>query len=162
MGISIIVPTLILLQQTVRVKLVNIIISFLVGMLFGTGLIVSGMTDRFKIAGFLDLGGNWDPSLIFVLFAGVLFNFGTFNLAMKIFKKPLLDDVFYSPKGKVDDKLIIGSILFGIGWGLGSMCPGPLYMNLSTFQLNIQGMWLIGCILGMFVAEPQVQKDKNH
>jgi uncharacterized membrane protein YedE/YeeE len=99
--------------------------SFLVGLLFGGGLIVSGMANPSKVLGFLDLAGNWDPSLAFVMIGAIaLASIGFF--ASKRIGKPLLDETTHLPtKKKIDVQLIVGSAIFGVGWGVAGFCPGP-------------------------------------
>ena len=102
-----------------------IIIAVVSGVIFGTGLAISGMLDPSKVSGFLDLFGVWDPSLAFVMGGGVIVN-GIGFLLIKNRAKPLFATDFKLPTSKVIDKpLLIGSALFGIGWGISGLCPGP-------------------------------------
>ena len=111
-------------------------ISFLVGGLFSTGLILSGMINPKKVIGFLDLFGNWDPALIFVMGGAVGLNLLLFKLILKR-KNPVMIDSFSIPKIKsVDRRLIFGSMLFGIGWGLVGICPGPGIVNLVQLDMK--------------------------
>jgi len=101
--------------------------SFLAGLIFAIGLAVSQMTNPAKIHGFLDLAGVWDPSLLMVMGGAVgvyavLFRRSGFSLAQKT---------------KLDAPLLIGSAIFGIGWGLGGFCPGPAIANLSTLYPQV-------------------------
>jgi uncharacterized membrane protein YedE/YeeE len=99
--------------------------SFLTGLLFGVGLIVSGMTDPSKIVGFLDLAGAWDPSLVFVMGGAVLVGVAGFRLAER---RPtsVLGGLRQLPGTQgIDGRLILGSTMFGVGWGLAGFCPGP-------------------------------------
>ena len=100
--------------------------------MFGAGLALSGMTDPRKILGFLDLAGDWDPSLLFVLGGAVGVTLITFRFILKR-KTPLLDDHFIIKSGmKVDSALLIGSAIFGIGWGIGGLCPGPAIAMMAS------------------------------
>jgi len=102
-----------------------IIIAVVSGVIFGAGLAISGMLDPSKVSGFLDLIGVWDPSLAFVMGGGVIVN-GIGFLLIKNRAKPLFTTDFKLPTSKVIDKpLLIGSALFGIGWGISGLCPGP-------------------------------------
>jgi uncharacterized membrane protein YedE/YeeE len=104
------------------------------GMLFSIGLGVSGMTEPAKIISFLDIFGDWDPSLIFVMVGAIGVNA---ILHRFITKKttPLFDSKFHLPtKTQLDKKLLIGSALFGIGWGITGLCPGPGLAAASTGQ----------------------------
>ncbi len=108
--------------------------EFVVGLLFGTGLIVSGMTDPGKVLGFLDLAGLWDPSLAFVMGGAVMIGLVAFTVAKKR-SATLLGGVLQLPKSTVIDKrLVIGSLLFGAGWGLAGFCPGPALVSLAMGQ----------------------------
>ena len=100
-------------------------IEFIVGLIFGIGLILSGMTDPGKVVGFLDLGGAWDPSLAFVMGAAILVGAIAFALA-KNRSTTLIGNEFRLPDSRnIDKSLVAGSVLFGIGWGLAGFCPGP-------------------------------------
>ena len=126
----------------------ELIIGFVSGLIFSIGLIISQMIDPQKLIGFLDILGNWDYSLVFVLGGAVGFNLITFRFIQK--RKSLIGKDLCLPTNKaVDNKLLLGSVLFGIGWGLVGVCPGPALVNLVTFKSEI--FILIGSILiGMF------------
>lgn len=107
----------------------QILAALVAGLLFGTGLVVSGMSRPEKVLGFLDLGaipqGAWDPSLAFVMAGALLVAMPGFALA-KSRARPAFDSGFHLPTGtQLDGKLILGAVLFGIGWGLVGYCPGP-------------------------------------
>lgn len=103
----------------------NGFVSFLSGLIFAIGLGVSQMTLPTKVIGFLDLTGNWDPSLAFVMIGAIGVHFIAYQIKGKM-EKPKLADSFDIPSGQqLNGALIIGSILFGMGWGLGGFCPGP-------------------------------------
>jgi uncharacterized protein len=106
--------------------------SFLAGLLFGVGLIVSGMANPAKVLGFLDLAGHWDPSLAFVMIGAIaLASIGFF--ASRHTGKPLLDDTRHLPtKKKIDVQLIVGSAIFGAGWGIAGFCPGPVMVAVGA------------------------------
>jgi uncharacterized membrane protein YedE/YeeE len=95
------------------------------GLLFGLGLTVSGMINPAKVIGFLDIAGQWDPTLLFVMGAGLAVTLVSFRLVMKQ-GSPLLEEMFHLPSKKdLDARLILGAVLFGVGWGLAGFCPGP-------------------------------------
>lgn len=99
--------------------------SFLVGLLFGLGLVVSGMINPERVIGFLDVAGRWDPTLLFVMAGAFAVSFAGYRIVLAR-KKPILAGEFHLPtKTEIDRPLIIGAALFGVGWGLSGFCPGP-------------------------------------
>lgn len=99
--------------------------GFLAGLVFGLGLVVSGMADPAKVLNFLDPAGSWDPSLAFVMGAAVPVAFIGYRLAWRR-RAPVLADRFDLPAARrIDAKLVTGAVLFGVGWGIGGFCPGP-------------------------------------
>ena len=108
------------------------IVALFSGALFGVGLVVSGMADPRKVIGFLDFAGDWDPTLALVMGGALLVTLPAFRLILKR-PRPVLADGFSLPtKSAVDRRLVGGSVLFGIGWGLSGFCPGPAVAALST------------------------------
>ncbi|WP_333875201.1 YeeE/YedE family protein [Methylobacter sp.] len=108
--------------------------AFIVGLLFGLGLIVSGMTNPAKVIGFLDLAGNWDRSLAFVMGGAILIGAGAFAIAKKRQRSLLGTPMQLSSITGLDKGLIIGSLVFGIGWGLSGFCPGPAVVSAAAGQ----------------------------
>lgn len=107
------------------------LLSLLSGIVFAVGLSISGMINPMKVRGFLDIFGNWDISLAFVMGGAVILNLFTFKLIRV--KKPFLSSTFHIPTRKdLDKDLILGSAMFGVGWGLVGVCPGPALVNLVT------------------------------
>jgi uncharacterized protein len=103
----------------------SILVHAVVGLIFGIGLVVSGMANPAKVQNFLDLAGSFDPSLAFVMGGAVVVTFIGYRLAFQR-KAPIAADRFRLPtKTDIDSALLIGAGLFGIGWGLGGYCPGP-------------------------------------
>lgn len=101
------------------------LVEFLIGLLFGLGLILSGMTDPGKVIGFLDLAGAWDPSLAFVMGGAIAVGFFAFAAAKKR-GAAFLGGAMQIPTARdIDRRLVIGSLVFGVGWGLAGFCPGP-------------------------------------
>jgi uncharacterized membrane protein YedE/YeeE len=102
------------------------------GLLFGAGLAVGGMTNPRKVIGFLDVGGQWDPSLAFVMIGAIAVHFFAYRW-VRGSAAPLFADEFAIPKLRlIDAKLVAGSALFGAGWGLGGYCPGPGIVSLGA------------------------------
>jgi len=126
--------------------------AFLAGSLFGVGLLVSGMTDTTKVQGWLDIFGDWDPTLAFVLTGAIL----PMAIAWRFTegRRPLTGGVFpEKPSPRLGRNLVIGSTLFGMGWGLAGLCPGPAMASLSYGGLG--GLvFLIAMIAGMLAAPP--------
>lgn len=127
-----------------------ILIALLSGILFGAGLALSQMTNPNKVINFLDIAGNWDPSLVFVMVGALAITTLCFR---KILKRsaPLFDKQFYlSSKSAIDKPLIIGAAIFGIGWGISGYCPGPSIAGLGLG--NFEAVVMIGSIYLGFVA----------
>ena len=103
----------------------TVLAAFAAGLVFGVGLIVSGMTDPGKVIGFLDVAGTWDPSLAFVMGGAILVGFFAFAFARRSAKTFLGHPLQLPQRRDLDARLIGGSVVFGIGWGLGGFCPGP-------------------------------------
>lgn len=108
--------------------------ALLAGLVFGLGLIVSGMANPAKVLGFLDLAGRWDPSLAFVMAGAILVGLPTFALARRRHQSYLGLEMKLPTARHVDRRLIGGSVSFGIGWGLAGFCPGPAIVALGMGQ----------------------------
>lgn len=120
------------------------------GAIFAIGLAVAGMTQPSKVVGFLDFFGDWDPSLGLVMGGAILVHLIGYRLITKR-RSPVFADVFRVPtRTDIDFKLLAGSALFGIGWGLGGYCPGPALTSLVTLEQNtiIFGASMLGTMLG--------------
>ena len=126
-------------------------VALLIGVLFGVGLVLSGMTQPVKVLGFLDWFGAWDPSLLFVMGGAVMVYGIAYRLVLRR-KQPLLADAFVLPAHTgIDAKLIGGAALFGVGWGLGGYCPGPSIVSLgsgATDALVVVGATVVGMWIG--------------
>ena len=124
---------------------------FLAGLLFGTGLLVSGMTDPRKILAFLDLTGAWDPSLAFVMGGAAVVAFAGFRLAARR-RTSLSGEPFHLPRASaLDARLILGSLIFGAGWGLVGLCPGPAIADLG-FLDGRAALFVVAMIGGMALS----------
>tara|TARA_Y100000741_G_C18256199_1_gene559044 strand:- start:868 stop:1287 length:420 start_codon:yes stop_codon:yes gene_type:complete len=125
--------------------------SLLCGMIFGMGLVISGMTNPEKVIGFLSITHNWDASLIFVM-GGAILVFAPAFYFLKEKEKSLLGIHISLPKNtfQIDKKLIFGTGLFGIGWGLVGFCPGPAISSLAFFQ-PVSIIFLISMLIGIYI-----------
>ena len=117
----------------------TLIISFATGLIFGLGLIVGGMADPSKVLGFLDLAGLWDPSLACVMAGAILVALGGFAIARHQSRSFLGLPMMLPNARELDRRLILGSLLFGIGWGLVGLCPGPALANLAGLSPKVFG-----------------------
>lgn len=125
--------------------------GFLSGLVFGLGLVVSGMANPAKVLNFLDLAGQWDPSLAFVMGGATLTALVGYRLVWRR-PAPLLDERFEIPgKRAIDRPLLAGAALFGIGWGIGGFCPGPA---LTALPLLAPGtlVFLPAMLLGLWLG----------
>ena len=120
------------------------------GTLFGAGLTVSGMTDPERVRGFLDVFGRWDPTLIFVMGGAVIVMAIAWRLQARM-KRPLFGEKFSLPDRRdFDGRLIAGSALFGVGWGIAGLCPGPAVASLALSPLSVLP-FLVAMVAGMAV-----------
>ncbi|MFJ6321990.1 MULTISPECIES: DUF6691 family protein [unclassified Rhizobium] len=118
------------------------------GIVFGLGLSLSGMLNPVRVRGFLDIFGTWDPSLAFVLGGAVVVAFIGFQMMGRM-EHPAFDDSFQLPTTqRIDAPLVIGSALFGLGWGIGGFCPGPAVASLPL-GLPAAGLFVIAMLVGM-------------
>ena len=131
----------------------------LAGALFAVGLAVSGMTNPARVLGFLDLAGTWDPSLAFVM-GGALLAFGVGHRLVLRRVRPLLGGSFPGvPAATIDARLLGGSALFGVGWGLGGFCPGPAVASLGWPREPV--LWFVPAMLvGMLLAQRVLRADQ--
>lgn len=118
------------------------------GLIFGLGLALSGMLDPARVRGFLDVGGAWDPSLVFVLGGAVTVSRLGYLLSRRL-RGPVLDSRFDLPaRHRIDAPLILGAALFGIGWGVSGFCPGPAVAALSTAAAPVL-VFVVAMLVGM-------------
>jgi uncharacterized membrane protein YedE/YeeE len=130
----------------------HIVSAFIVGLVFGIGLIMAGMTNPAKVQGFLDLAGNWDPSLAFVMGGAILVGLIAFRFAGKR-QRSLLGEAMRLPTAThIDRRLVLGGLAFGAGWGLAGFCPGPALASLATG--GVKALIFTGAMVaGMIVFE---------
>lgn len=122
--------------------------EFLVGLIFGFGLLLSGMTDTAKVIGFLNVTGAWDPSLAFVMGGAVLLSFFAFRVSRNWRSSLFGRVIILSDLKMIDMKLIIGSAIFGIGWGLSGFCPGPAIASLASGEIK-SFIFVAAMLIGM-------------
>lgn len=118
------------------------------GLLFGFGLSLSGMLDPARVRGFLDIFGDWDPSLAFVLGGAVIASFAGFRLSRRLGAPVLAPRYDLPTKSSMDAQLILGSAIFGVGWGMAGLCPGPAVASLSLGLLP-SAFFTVAMIVGM-------------
>lgn len=130
----------------------NIISQYLIGVLFGFGLLISGMTNPQKILNFLDLTGAWDPSLIFVMGGAVLIGLAGFYL-LTMRSQAFFGGALHVPSRRdISKPLVIGSLIFGVGWGIAGFCPGPAIVSLGSGQAKAL-VFVIAMLAGMWLCE---------
>ncbi|CCG41409.1 DUF6691 family protein [Magnetospirillum molischianum] len=129
-----------------------ILLSFSIGLIFGLGLIVSGMGDPVKVLSFLDIAGSWDPSLMFVMGGAIAVGFVAFRVGgrrnVSFLGKPMQIPLLK----QIDLRLVGGSALFGVGWGLAGICPGPGFVLLG-FGAMKGAVFVLALLVGMFIYE---------
>lgn len=126
--------------------------AFAVGLTFGIGLIISGMTDPSKIIGFLNLAGPWDPSLAFVMGGAVAVGFIAFRFARRR-TAAFLGGAMHLPTARqIDQRLVLGSLAFGVGWGLAGYCPGPAVVSVGMGQGKAV-VFVVAMLAGMAIYE---------
>lgn len=137
--------------------------AFLGGMVFGVGLAVAGMTQPAKIVGFFDFFGSWDPSLAFVMGGALLVYTPVYRWAIRTWQRPIWAPAFSLPtREDIDWRLILGSGIFGIGWGLGGYCPGPALTSVgarSNEALIFGASMLIG--VGLYQLFMRVRESRT-
>ncbi len=128
------------------------LISLIAGLIFGYGLVLSGMSNPAKVMNFLDITGSFDPSLIFVMLGAVVTTYIGYRLVWRM-ERPFISGEFQSSlKSEIDGRLIVGPILFGVGWGLVGLCPGPALASLTFGGLSAL-IFFIALIIGMLVSK---------
>jgi uncharacterized membrane protein YedE/YeeE len=126
--------------------------EFIVGLLFGWGLLISGMTDPGKVIGFLDLAGSWDPSLALVMGGAIAVGFFAFGMAKKRTRNFFGGALHLPTSRDIDKRLLLGALLFGAGWGLAGFCPGPGIVSMAAGQPKAV-LFVVAMLAGMLVFE---------
>lgn len=130
----------------------EVLSCLLIGVVFGLGLLVSGMNRITKVLAFLTFDANWDPSLAFVMGFGVLLNLFTFSWIKKNQQTPRNGPKFYARHDvPLNLRILLGATLFGLGWGIGGLCPGPGMLNF--FILNKVALWMLACCSAIFAVD---------
>lgn len=130
----------------------HLISAFIVGLIFGIGLLVSGMANPAKVLGFLDLAGNWDPSLAFVMGGAIAVGVVAFQFASKR-QRSMLGEPMRLPTGQdIDKRLVLGGLGFGVGWGLAGFCPGPALVALGAMEAKAL-VFVASMLVGMGIYE---------
>jgi uncharacterized membrane protein YedE/YeeE len=130
----------------------NRVVEFVVGLLFGLGLLLSGMTDPGKVLGFLDLFGRWDPSLAFVMGGAIAVGLFAFAIARRRTVSFLGGAMHLPTATQIDRRLVIGSLVFGAGWGLAGFCPGPGLVSMASGEFK-GAVFVAAMLAGMLAFE---------
>ena len=135
----------------------SILAALVAGLVFGLGLILSGMGNPGKVLNFLDFFGTWDPSLALVMVGAIAVGLVAFTWAKRR-KTALLGEPMQLPTAvKIDTRLLLGSAMFGIGWGLAGFCPGPALMNLFTMHKEVV-IFVVSMVVGMLLQQTWARK----
>ncbi|MBN9491167.1 MAG: YeeE/YedE family protein [Alphaproteobacteria bacterium] len=126
----------------------NIVASLVCGLIFGAGLVISGMTQPAKVLGFLDIFGRWDPTLAFVIAGAIAVSAAGFALARRAGAPVFAARHLWPTRKDIDRPLVAGALLFGVGWGLVGLCPGPAVVNIATLSPRLL-LFVLAMIAGM-------------
>lgn len=136
----------------------RLVASYLIGLIFGVGISISGMANPAKVLNFFDLTGTWDPSLIFVMGGALIVTFIGYRLVLRK-PAPLLEGRFQLPTAtRLDAQLLGGSALFGVGWGIAGFCPGGALPALGTGRIEVFA-FVAALVLGIFAARGLMALD---
>ena len=137
-----------------------LVTAFIAGLVFGLGLVVAGMANPAKILNFLDLAGNWDPSLLFVMAGAIVVGFVAFAVARRRTSSVLGLPIQLPTVRAIDARLVGGSLLFGIGWGLSGFCPGPAIVALGAGYAKA-ATFIVAMLVGM-AAVDWIERSRMH
>ncbi|MDW6004522.1 YeeE/YedE family protein [Vibrio mangrovi] len=143
-------------------KYMNWLVAGSCGFLFGLGMVISGMVIPDKVTGFLDITGSWDISLAFVMGGALLVFMPGYLLLVKPKQRPVMADEFlFSSLRSIDLRLISGAVIFGVGWGMAGICPGPALASLSFGHL---GLWVFfaSMMVGLGISSCVLCRLKGH
>lgn len=133
--------------------------EFIVGLIFGLGLILSGMTNPAKVQGFLDLFGSWDPSLALVMGGAIAVGMISFAIARKRTQSFFGGAMHLPTRTDIDSKLVLGGLIFGAGWGLAGFCPGPALVSMASGE--IKALVFVGAMLAGMAIHGMYDKRGN-
>jgi uncharacterized membrane protein YedE/YeeE len=139
--------------------------ALICGFVFGWGLLISGMMQPAKVLAFLDIFGNWDPSLAVVMAAALVVSSAGFALAKRRERPILAAQSLWPTRSDIDRPLVIGAVLFGVGWGLSGLCPGPALENLATLSPRLI-VFVVAMAAGMMLHDawqkwrPTMRREK--
>jgi|SRR6056297_528734 len=132
--------------------------AFIVGLIFGTGIAISGMINPAKVLNFFDIAGTWDPSLIFVMGGALVTTFIGYRLVLRR-DAPVIEEKFQLPTARdIDARLVGGSAVFGVGWGIAGFCPGAAVPALGSGKAEVAG-FVVALLAGLWVA--RVIRDRQ-
>ena len=137
-----------------------VLTALLSGLVFGLGLIVSGMANPAKVLGFLDLGGAWDPSLALVMAGAILVGFFAFLFAKKRTRSFIGADMKLPTASAIDRRLLTGSALFGAGWGIAGFCPGPGLVALGMGESKAL-VFVVAMLVGMVIFNWRENQERT-
>ncbi|WP_417257485.1 DUF6691 family protein [Celeribacter sp.] len=133
------------------------LLTYLTGLMFGVGISMSGMANPAKVINFFDVFGTWDPSLAFVMGGAVVVTFFGYRAVFKRYATPAFEPAFNVPTSRViDAKLIGGSAVFGIGWGIAGFCPGGALPAVGTLKPEVL-IFFVALVVGIFAAKFMMQ-----
>ena len=134
------------------------LVSLIAGLLFGAGMMISGMVDPVRVFGFLDIAGVWDASLMFVMGGALLVFAPVYLLFIRYQDKPICSSEFkLSKNNKLDKPLIAGAAIFGVGWGMSGICPGPAITAIGSGDVSIL-LFIISMVVGSYLGRLFSQK----
>ena len=126
--------------------------SYLIGLIFGIGILISGMANPAKVLNFFDVAGNWDPSLIFVMGSALVVTFIGYRIVLRR-PAPIIDATFHLPDNpRIDARLLGGAAVFGVGWGIAGFCPGGAIPALGSGRFEVI-VFVAALVAGIFAAK---------
>ncbi len=138
----------------------RVLAALMAGLVFGAGLVISGMSNPQKVLNFLDITGSWDPSLIFVMGGAMLTTLVGYRLIFAR-EKPLFDSRFHRPTTtNIDKRLLGGAVIFGVGWGLSGFCPGPAWTALPLMASGAI-VFIVAMLVSMWCTSSYLENSRG-